>query len=344
MPKNEHGFTQLLLILLLLVGVGLGAYLVTQRTTLFSKASQDPIVFKDSSGIVLPKINNKTTTINSKVSIEFTSTLGPPSNGGSGALDRVLGESTENTGIAGYFAGVWQSLQEILGTGKTINKESDQPFTTSPGSSEGLPGNQIETLDGVVIPTITVNEQQKNPSSQAPAPIIPTTSEQSVFSRRAIQASITPEPQNSAQQLVCPTGFIIQGSGGTSVCVQNTATSSTGDSDKGTTNPSPTLNPTPSTYVTNNESTISFRFAEDPVALENAPLILYTSHPMVVEHTFSGDFGPKFIYVEFLRPDGKSDIKSAEIIYSSPDPTPTATPIPTTSTQPTPTPTSVPTT
>ncbi len=82
MPKlNQWGAAaQLLILLILLAGLGVGVYLVkTGNLKLFSSANNPPIVFKSLDGSPLPvNKNGIPQTISPNVRVEITSTLGPP--------------------------------------------------------------------------------------------------------------------------------------------------------------------------------------------------------------------------------------------------------------------------
>ena len=61
-------------------------------------------------------------------------------------------------------------------------------------------------------------------------------------------------------------------------------------------------------------TTKSFRFAENPTDLSSMPYTVYSSEPTVVTYTFKDStVGSKFIWVDFLGSDGKTDRRSAQI-------------------------------
>lgn len=100
MPKlNQRGVVHFLLPLILLLGIIAGVWLITNGNPLklFSKATNPPIVFKSSTGTVLP--NNSSgvpTSVSATVKIEFTSTLGPPVGGVSSPVSGPASSTTRS--------------------------------------------------------------------------------------------------------------------------------------------------------------------------------------------------------------------------------------------------------
>ncbi len=96
----QRGAAHILFLLILLIGIAVGVYLITQGSPLklFSKASNPPVVFKDSLGTVITKTTSPT------VKIEFISPLGPAGNIGVGTTaPKVLGtEAASQTFNIGY--------------------------------------------------------------------------------------------------------------------------------------------------------------------------------------------------------------------------------------------------
>lgn len=81
MPKlGQRGTAHLLVPLILLIGLIAGVYLVTSGNPLklFSRATNPPIVFKSLDGRALPLNNGVYQATSPDVSVEVTSTLGPP--------------------------------------------------------------------------------------------------------------------------------------------------------------------------------------------------------------------------------------------------------------------------
>ncbi|MBI2337580.1 hypothetical protein HYU95_00175, partial [Candidatus Daviesbacteria bacterium] len=77
-----------------------------------------------------------------------------------------------------------------------------------------------------------------------------------------------------------------------------------------------TLTPTPSPTLAGSTlgSTVSFRIAENPTDLNNAPWKDYTSHPVTVDFEFKDkNPGEKFVWVEFKGSDGRIISKNTKI-------------------------------
>ena len=75
---ENKGFAHIFVLLLLLIGLGASIYLIGQKTNLFSRASNPPIVFKSIDGKALPSANGISQTTSPNVMVELTSTLGSP--------------------------------------------------------------------------------------------------------------------------------------------------------------------------------------------------------------------------------------------------------------------------
>ena len=94
-------------------------------------------------------------------------------------------------------------------------------------------------------------------------------------------------------------------------------------------------------------STKFYKIAENPYLLDSAESLPYTSEPTIIDYTFKPNPNEgRFIWVEFISPDGKTERKTAQIIIkpaiSSPTPTPGLIPDPSPSAIPTPLPSSSP--
>lgn len=95
---KEKGFAHIFLLLIILVGLVVGVYLVvTQRTNIFSKASNPPIVFKSLDGSVLTEnAQGIPVATSATVQVELTSTLGAPLASDSAQIGTAFYKVAEN--------------------------------------------------------------------------------------------------------------------------------------------------------------------------------------------------------------------------------------------------------
>lgn len=100
---NEKGAIQFIILALLLVGIIVGVFLITNGNPLklFTRATTPPIVFKATDGSALPKDSNDIPVSSSpNVKVELTSPLGPPAGGPSAPVSAPNQRKTVSYKIA----------------------------------------------------------------------------------------------------------------------------------------------------------------------------------------------------------------------------------------------------
>lgn len=296
MPElNQKGVVHFLVLLILLAGLVAGVYLVTSDNplTLFSKASNPPIVFKGTDGKVLP--NNSSgipTTTSPIVKVELTSTLGTPVFASPSSTPRSTPSSNNPIKISASCSGSVLNISvsgdipspsdRSLGLWSTLTDEkTNQSMIYEYDANQGYP---------------TIHIAANFPSTGA----IRGTATTVIGDGRTYTVKVYAAPFTSTTPRL---GLSVAQAGFSKIC----PSTSTGIQTLGT---------------------VTYKIAENVSDLDKTVIVYYyTGDPTTTNYKFKDQTpGIKFLWVEFKNVNGKTDRRSAQIELVSPtNPSPSPT-------------------
>lgn len=281
---NQQGVVAPLLMFLLVIGLIAGVYLVTSDNPLkfFSKAGNPPIVFKDIKDNVLPQQNGIPQSTSTTVKIELTSTLGPPA-------------GKNNTAGSATTSGVVKAVTSGISCNQVSLNASPNPVATSRIVNFSISGD-ASTFVGDSFGGGAANCKGS-------------------WNNLSCTAANQPGTYTWTHTWKHCVGDFNHCSDTCSASLSYRVSSSLST-------PTPTFEPfstsAPTPSPAEKRSTVSYRVAENPADLSNAPYQSYTKEPTIITYTFKGsnndsNQGQKFFWVEFKDSTGKTDRRSAQI-------------------------------